>query len=68
MNFIAKASTEEEYQKWLHEAKQSTKELDLAGYSKLAAPSENNAPEIYQLQDDTLFDQILMKYMHPPKQ
>lgn len=65
MHFITRASSEEDYQKWLQTAKQSAKSLDLQEYNKLAAPSLNNAVEIYQLKDDNLFNQIIMKYMHP---
>ena len=36
--------------------------LDFKEYTKLAAPSQNNPVEIYQLKDENLFDQIIMKY------
>lgn len=67
MNFIARASTKENYDQWLAAAKQSANTLDLANYNKLAAPSENNPAAIYLLKDDDLFSQIIMKYMHPKK-
>ncbi len=62
MHFIARASSEEEYQKWLESAKKSEKSL---AYKQLAAPSENNHPETYLLKDQKLFDQIIMKYRTP---
>jgi cytochrome o ubiquinol oxidase subunit II len=65
MHFIARASSEEEYHAWLEEAKKSSNALSLEEYGKLAAPSQNNRPETYQLKDDDLFNQIIMKYMHP---
>ena len=40
---------------------------DLEEYNRLAAPSQNNPVEIYQLKDENLFDQIIMKYMHPKR-
>lgn len=67
MNFIARSSTEEAYAKWLETAKQTDNILTLEEYEKLAAPSENNPPDVYRLEDDTLFSQIIMKYMHPKK-
>lgn len=67
MHFITRASADEEYQKWLDIAKQSQKTLSFEAYEKLAAPSSNNPREIYLLGDDTLFNQIIMKYMHPPQ-
>ena len=43
------------------------KSLNLEEYQKLAAPSKDNPVEIYQLQDENLFDKIIMKYMTPRK-
>lgn len=65
MTFVTRASTEEDYRKWMEEAKKSSKDLTLKDYKLLAAPSQNNPVEIYQLKDDALFDQIIAKYMHP---
>lgn len=59
MHFIARASTDEEYQNWISSAKKSGQSLSMEDYKKLAAPSENNPKEIYQLKDETLFNQIL---------
>ncbi len=59
MSFIAKASTDEEFQKWVAEAKASPKTFE---YKELAKPSMNNPIEIYQ-SEIGLFDQIIMKYM-----
>lgn len=67
MTFITRASSESDYQQWLESAKQSSKTLNLTEYDKLAAPSQNNAVEIFQLKDETLFNQIVNKYMHPKK-
>ncbi len=65
MHFIAKASSEEEYQQWLQSVKQSSKTLNVREYKQLAFPSRNNPVTVYLLQGDTLFDQIIMKFMHP---
>lgn len=65
MHFIARASTDTDYQEWVKSVKQSTKALNREEYDKLAAPSKDNPQEIYDLKDDTLFDQIIMKFMHP---
>lgn len=63
MHFISRASTEEDYHQWVESAQRSTNVLNRAEYSKLAAPSQDNPVEIYQLKEDKLFDQIIMKYM-----
>lgn len=65
MHFIAKSSSDEDYQRWIESIQKSTKTLNSDEYTKLALPSQNNPPEVYQLKDDQLFNQILMKYMHP---
>jgi len=66
MTFIARASSEDQYHQWVSSTKTS-KNLDLKEYNKLSAPSKNNPVEMYQLKDETLFEQIINKYMHPPK-
>lgn len=65
MNFITRASLEKDYHEWLDSAKKSVKFLNLEEYDKLAAPSQNNPVEIFQLKDESLFDQIINKYMQP---
>lgn len=65
MHFIARTSTDEEYDEWLSSAKKASRSLNLEEYKKLAAPSSNNPVEIYQLADGSLFNQIIDKYMHP---
>lgn len=65
MTFIARASSDEDYHQWVESAKKSAKLLNADEYKSLAAPSQNNPNEIYQLKEDNLFNQIIMKYMHP---
>jgi cytochrome o ubiquinol oxidase subunit 2 len=65
MHFMTKASTEEEFQRWQQAAKESQNTLNLKEYNQLALPSSNNPVAIYQLGEVDLFDQIMMKYMHP---
>lgn len=67
MHFITRSSSEEDYQKWIATARESSKVLSIDEYTKLAAPSQDNPVEVYQLGDDTLFNHIIHKYMHPPK-
>ena len=68
MTFTAKASTEEEFQKWVEQVKQSTKHLTLDAYQQLAKPTEYHPVEYYSLEQPDLFDWVMMKYMAPPKQ
>ncbi len=65
MHFITRSSLEDDFQKWVESAKQSGKALNAKEYDRLAAPSQNNPVESYRLEDENLFEQIIMKYMHP---
>lgn len=67
MTFITRASSLEEYHQWVKSAKQSAKALSSKEYDHLAAPSQNNPAEIFQLKDEALFEEIINKYMHPKK-
>jgi cytochrome o ubiquinol oxidase subunit 2 len=68
MHFMAQATTEEEFAQWVGSAKESKNVLDIASYIQLAKPSENEPVSLYQLKEEQLFDQILMKYMAPSKE
>jgi cytochrome o ubiquinol oxidase subunit 2 len=65
MHFIARASNEEDFHKWVEEAKQSTHTLNWQSYEQLAQPTTDNPPTPFRLEDENLFEQIIMKYMHP---
>jgi cytochrome o ubiquinol oxidase subunit II len=65
MHFITNAGTEKEFQDWIRSSKESTHTLNLDTYKELVRPSQNVPPQTYQLKDENLFNQILMKYMHP---
>ncbi|MBS0625491.1 MAG: COX aromatic rich motif-containing protein [Verrucomicrobia bacterium] len=57
MSFVAKASTEEEFQDWVSQAKESS----WINYEELAKPSSNHPVQVYQAMP-AVFDEILMKY------
>ncbi len=65
MHFIAKASSDEEYLNWVQEVKSGAKSLNFENYAELAKPSENSPVMRFTLEDDDLFEKIVMKYMHP---
>ncbi len=67
MHFITRSSLEDDFQNWVEAAKQSEKALTAKEYDRLAAPSQNNPVESYRLEDENLFEQIIMKYMPPKK-
>ena len=63
MKFIARASTNDEFNAWVEEVKQSQNPLDTAEYKKLLAPSEYNPQAFYSIAGQDIYDNILMKYM-----
>lgn len=67
MHFIARASSEEDFKQWIESIQKSSNSLNFEEYNKLAAPSQNNPVEVFQLKDEQLFNQVLMKFMHPQK-
>lgn len=65
MTFVAKASTEEEYDEWIQSVQESSNSMDIPTYQALALPSEDRSVELYQLKEDNLFHEIVMKFMNP---
>lgn len=65
MRFIARASSDEDYKKWLETAKKSGNTLDFASYQKLAKPSFSSPVQTFHMTENGLFNQILMKFMKP---
>jgi len=61
MRFVAKASSESDFETWVENVQESEKILTVDEYDKLAKPSENNQVSYYSWQED-LFDNILNKY------
>ncbi len=68
MTFTVRSGSDEDYQKWVKEAQQSGESLDWKKYQKLAEPSQNDPVRSYVLKDEKLFEQVLMKFMHPQKE
>ncbi len=65
MTFVAKSSTQEDFDAWVKSVQKLKSGLDLEEYHQLAEPSEYNPVASYVLEDDGLFDWIVMKYMMP---
>jgi cytochrome o ubiquinol oxidase subunit 2 len=65
MKFIARASTESDFNNWVASVKKSPLDLTLAEYTKLSAPSKNNPETMYRTSANDLYDTIVMKYMMP---
>lgn len=64
MNFEAEAVSEEDFQKWVDQARRSDKILDIPTYKELAKPSIGEVTT-YVLAEKDLHDTIVMKFMEP---
>jgi cytochrome o ubiquinol oxidase subunit 2 len=65
MQFIARASSQADFDVWLASVRQASTTLDAAAYAALAAPSENVAPIFYSTVDKDLYNTEIMKYLAP---
>jgi cytochrome o ubiquinol oxidase subunit 2 len=65
MNFVAKASSQADFDQWVRSVQQSSMMLDQSSYDSLAKPSQNNAMAEYTDSDSGLFDTIINSYMMP---
>lgn len=68
MFFTAKATSKEDFDKWVQQVKRSPKELDTKEYNRLVIPSQYDPVSLYKLKDTDLFEQIIQKYSTPPSE
>lgn len=65
MEFAAKASTQEDFNKWVQSVKKSHNKLTMNAYNQLVPPSKDPSVQYFVLGDDGLFKQIIKKFMTP---
>jgi cytochrome o ubiquinol oxidase subunit II len=63
MKFIARASTKEDFDKWIGEVRMSSKTLNRGVYDELSEPSLNMPITFYGSYSDNLYHDIIMKFM-----
>lgn len=61
MSFMAKASSEEEFESWVEKVKQTSQALSQETYMQLARPTQDRTSHSYVYTDRELFDWIIMK-------
>jgi cytochrome o ubiquinol oxidase subunit 2 len=66
MKFTARASSQDDFTKWLKTTKAEPKQLDTAAYNKLRQQTIAHPVTFYGQVDNGLYDTIVMKYMMPP--
>ena len=67
MNFIAHASTQEEFNYWVKSVKLSERDLTLEAYNQIALPSVAEPAE-YSSINKNIFKFVVMKNMMPEKE
>lgn len=65
MTFVAKSTSQLDFETWVTSVKQSPLQLTLGIYNELAKPSEKNPIALYSDVENDLFTVIVMKHMHP---
>lgn len=65
MTFKVKASSQQDFNKWIVKAKRSNNYLSYEKYQLLAQPSKDRNVIIYSNVDNDLYDKVIMKYMKP---
>ena len=63
MTFVAKATSEQEFDQWVTQVKKSSLKLTEKEYTELLNASEKHPITLYSHVLDGLFDKIVMKYM-----
>jgi cytochrome o ubiquinol oxidase subunit 2 len=63
MTFVAKSSSEEDFEKWVQTVKESSSSLNMDEYKQLVKPSQYDPAAFFVLEQEGLFDWIIMKYM-----
>jgi cytochrome o ubiquinol oxidase subunit 2 len=63
MRFLARASTQANFDAWVQSVKKSPNTIDLASYNKLSEPSENNQMTYFSSATNDLYHQVMMKFM-----
>ena len=62
MKFTARVSSDKDFKQWVQTVGQSESNLDTATYGELLLPSQNNKVALYSAFDDSLYDNVIMKY------
>jgi cytochrome o ubiquinol oxidase subunit 2 len=65
MNFIARASSNKNFSRWVQTARSSADVLSLERYNQLARPSQNNPVALFSATDPGLYGDVLNRFMLP---
>lgn len=65
MKFVAKASSQDDFDQWVKTVRNSPIALSRDEYNELAKKSTNNPVQYYALVEEKLYNTIIMKFMAP---
>ena len=65
MNFKVKSTSRSDFDTWVHSVKGGDQVLTDQVYKSLVKPTVLDKPRTYWLQDEGLYDRVVMKYMMP---
>lgn len=65
MTFTASATSDDAFEGWVRSVRNSSQSLGWNEYQQLAKPSKDTPPVFYSLEDEDLYEQIVMQYMAP---
>lgn len=65
MKFIAQSSTEQEFETWVKQVKDSSNPLTLAKYDQISKPTINTGQILFSSVDKNLYHDIVYKYLIP---
>jgi cytochrome o ubiquinol oxidase subunit 2 len=65
MTFVAKSTSQKDFEGWVGQAKSSSLQLTRIAYEELLKPSKNNPIALYSDVEENLFHHIVMKNMGP---
>jgi len=65
MHFIAKSSSQTDFEAWVQSVKQEPASLTLTQYNQLAKPSKNSSPAYFASTQKGLQDIVVSKYLAP---
>ncbi len=63
MWFTAVSSSEHDFESWASLIRSKAQPLNMDNYHKIAEPNDETRPVYYSLEDERLFEKILMQYM-----
>jgi len=63
MKFTARATSTEDFNRWVQGVQRSSNMLDSDAYKRLLTPSKNNPVVYYSAAQTELYDTVLMKYI-----